>query len=632
MTGQYPAAAVYALPPTRNDAAARLRARLARARRGRRRARADRVRAAGAAAADRRRGRVHRPPPPRRRAAPIRARPGARALGGRRTRCAARSPPRTRPGTTGRAWPGRIAPRSSCAPPSSPAARGGRRLNAVAMLDLSKTVHEADIDAACETADYLAFHARYMREMYEMQPDSLLPGVWNRVEYRPLEGFVIAISPFNFLCLATLAYAPAIMGNVVLWKPAEQAELSAWYVLKLLEEAGLPPGVINLVFGDGRRDRPGGAHPPRPRRRATSPARARRSRTSGARRREHRPLPQLPPHRRRDRRQGLHRRPRERRPRRAGDVDRARRVRVPGPEVLGRRRGCTCPRACGRRCATASQADVPQLRVGDPTDPRVFVGAVIDDDAFAKQRTAPSTSRGRAPTRGRRRRRRSTTRRAGSCTPTVVATRDPGFRLLLDELFGPIMTTFVYPDSAGPSCSSRSTGRARTASPAPSSPTTATPSSRPHAALRHAAGNVYVNDKPTGSVVGAAAVRRLARLGDERQGHVALEPQPLGDHAHDEGDVRAAARLALPVDDRSRRRAIATAAASFGEALVPRVSRSRRGCPTSGSRRSQTRSRPATCRCARSRARTSASDRPPASAPPAGGRSCSSSARGSATR
>ena len=123
-------------------------------------------------------------------------------------------------------------------------------LNAATMLNLSKTPREAEIDAACETVDYLTFNARYMREMYEMQPESL-PGQWNRTEYRPLEGFVLAITPFNFTCLANIAYAPAIMGNVVVWKPAEQAELVAWYMLRLLEEAGLPPGVINLVFGDG---------------------------------------------------------------------------------------------------------------------------------------------------------------------------------------------------------------------------------------------------------------------------------------------------------------------------------------------------------------------------------------------
>ena len=207
------------------------------------------------------------------------------------------------------------------------------RLNAVTMLNLSKTVREAEIDAACETADYLQFNVRYMREMYEMQPESL-PGTWNRLEYRPLEGFVLAITPFNFLCLANLAYAPAMMGNVVLWKPAEQAELCAWAVLQMLEEAGPAAGRHQPGLRRRRRGRAGRAHSPQP----GGGALHRLDRDVPGDleddRRQHRRLPQLPAHRRRDRRQGLHRRPRERRPRGARDLGRPRRVRVPGPEVL----------------------------------------------------------------------------------------------------------------------------------------------------------------------------------------------------------------------------------------------------------------------------------------------------------
>ncbi len=124
-------------------------------------------------------------------------------------------------------------------------------LNAATMLNQSKTAHQAEIDAACETIDFLRFNAEYLVRIYEEQPASS-PGVWNRMEYRPLEGFVFAISPFNFTAIgANLTTSPALMGNTVVWKPASTQALSAWYTLRLLEEAGLPPGVINLVFGPG---------------------------------------------------------------------------------------------------------------------------------------------------------------------------------------------------------------------------------------------------------------------------------------------------------------------------------------------------------------------------------------------
>ena len=124
-------------------------------------------------------------------------------------------------------------------------------LNASTMLNQSKTAHQAEIDSACETIDFLRFNAEYLVRIYEEQPVSS-PGVWNRLEYRPLEGFVLAISPFNFTAIgANLSTSPALMGNTVVWKPASTQALSAWYTLRLLEEAGLPPGVINLVFGPG---------------------------------------------------------------------------------------------------------------------------------------------------------------------------------------------------------------------------------------------------------------------------------------------------------------------------------------------------------------------------------------------
>src|SRR5688500_7164541 len=125
-------------------------------------------------------------------------------------------------------------------------------LNAATMLGQSKTAHQAEIDAACELIDFWRFNPAFMTRMYEEQPHSS-PGVWNRMEYRPLEGFVFAVSPFNFAASGgNLAGAPALMGNAVLWKPASTGMLSAYYTMRIFQEAGLPDGVINLVYGSGK--------------------------------------------------------------------------------------------------------------------------------------------------------------------------------------------------------------------------------------------------------------------------------------------------------------------------------------------------------------------------------------------
>src|SRR2546421_875516 len=124
-------------------------------------------------------------------------------------------------------------------------------LNAATMLGQSKTAHQAEIDSACELIDFWRFNVQYMTRIYEEQPISS-PGVWNRLEYRPLEGFVFAVTPFNFTSIAgNLPTAAALMGNTVVWKPASTAAVSAHFLMQLFEEAGLPPGVINLVYGSG---------------------------------------------------------------------------------------------------------------------------------------------------------------------------------------------------------------------------------------------------------------------------------------------------------------------------------------------------------------------------------------------
>src|SRR5690606_31239212 len=124
-------------------------------------------------------------------------------------------------------------------------------LNAATMLGQSKTVQQAEIDSACELIDFLRFNAYFAQRIMSEQPNSV-PGVWNRVDYRPLEGFVYAITPFNFTAIAcNLPTAPAMLGNVVIWKPSPTQTLAAYYTMRLLEAAGLPPGVINMLPGDG---------------------------------------------------------------------------------------------------------------------------------------------------------------------------------------------------------------------------------------------------------------------------------------------------------------------------------------------------------------------------------------------
>jgi 1-pyrroline-5-carboxylate dehydrogenase len=371
------------------------------------------------------------------------------------------------------------------------------RLNAVTMLNLSKTVREAEIDAACETADYLQFNVRYMREMYQMQPESL-PGTWNRLEYRPLEGFVLAITPFNFLCLANLAYAPAMMGNVVLWKPAEQAELCAWAVLEMLEEAGLPPGVINLVFGEGaevgrvaltHRDL-AGVH-------FTGSTETFQEiwRTIGANIAGYRNYPRIVGE--------------------TGGKDFIVAHASADPEALATSVVRGAFEFQGQKCSAPSRmyvpesrwpglrdrlrAEVPRLRVGDPTDPSVFVGAVIDGDAFAKHRRALDESRAAAEivVGGE-----ASDSDGWFVTPTVVRTADPGFRLLSDELFGPIMTAFVYPDDRWDELLRQVDRQSPYALTGAVFANDRRAVAEAAAALRHTAGNFYVNDKPTGSVVG----------------------------------------------------------------------------------------------------------------------------------
>jgi 1-pyrroline-5-carboxylate dehydrogenase len=372
-------------------------------------------------------------------------------------------------------------------------------INAATMLGQSKTVHQAEIDAACEAIDFLRFNASFLAEIYADQPLSS-PGIWNRMEYRSLEGFVVAISPFNFTSIAVnLVTSPAMCGNVVLWKPAQTASLSAYWNMRLLEAAGMPPGVVNLVFASGPTI---AAHA------LTDPGLAGVHFTGstavfntiwsqvGSRIGDYRGYPRI-----------------------VGETG--------GKDFVVAHRSADAAAVAtnlvrgafeyqGQKCSAASrayvpaslwpevgdrlEADVASIRMGDPTEPTNFMGAVIDARAFAKHRDAIAEARaaGAEVVVGGR----TDDATGWFVEPTVIRTEDPGFRLLREELFGPILTVHVYDDDryaetlelvdrTGPyGLTGAVFARDRDAIV------------QAHEALRHAAGNFYVNDKPTGAVVG----------------------------------------------------------------------------------------------------------------------------------
>ncbi len=372
-------------------------------------------------------------------------------------------------------------------------------LVAATMLNQSKTAHQAEIDAACEVIDFWRFNVEFMVRIYEEQPISS-PGVWNRMEYRPLEGFVFAISPFNFTAIgANLTTSPALMGNSVLWKPASTAAYSSYWTLKLLEEAGLPPGVVNLVYGSGAAigdpvlasEHLAGVH-------FTGSTEVFHSiwRTVGENIGHYRNYPRIVGET--GGKDFIVAHP-------SADVDAVATAILRGSFEYQ-----------GQKCSAASRVYAPSnlwpklrerlveevgtIAMGDVSDFSNFMGAVIDDKSFARQREAIEHARGN-----------NADVIAGGGTddsegyfvePTVIETRDPRDRLMQEEFFGPIVTTYVYPadeweetlelvDETAPyGLTGAIFSQDRVAI------------DEAQEALRYAAGNFYVNDKPTGAVVG----------------------------------------------------------------------------------------------------------------------------------
>ena len=372
-------------------------------------------------------------------------------------------------------------------------------ITAATMLNQSKTAHQAEIDAACETIDFLRFNCEYLVRIYEEQPISS-PGVWNRLEYRPLEGFVFAISPFNFTAIgANLTTSPALMGNTVVWKPASTQALSAWYTLRILEEAGLPPGVINLVFGPGAEL--GGAALESPELAGVH--------FTGSTGVFHSIWKTI-----------------------GGGIDRYRNY----PRIVGETGGkdfiIAHPSADaeavataivrgsfeyqGQKCSASSrlyipsnlwaavserlERDVSSIAMGDVRDFSNFMGAVIDGSSYKTQADAiaEAKSAGAEIVAGGE----TDDSEGWFVRPTVIKTDDPDFRLMRDELFGPVVTAYVYDERKWDDTLDLvdRTGTYALTGAIFSNDRAAI--GQAHDALRYAAGNFYVNDKPTGAVVG----------------------------------------------------------------------------------------------------------------------------------
>lgn len=374
------------------------------------------------------------------------------------------------------------------------------RINAATMLAQSKNVFQAEIDAACELIDFFRFNVQYMTQIYSEQPDSL-PGMWNRLEYRPLEGFIFALTPFNFTSIAAnLSAAPAMMGNVVVWKPAETQIYSAQVIMELFEAAGLPAGVINMVTVSGQ--------------------------AAGEVIFAHKDFA------------GIHF---------TGSTDVFRQLwkNISGnienyrsyPRIVGETGGkdfvmvhnsanaaevaTALSRGAfefqGQKCSAASRAYVPEslwpavkeilvaqvnsFKQGSPEDPSNFVNAVISERAF--DRIAAYIDYVKAQPDAEIITGGTYDKSVGYyIAPTTVVTTNPQFRTMVEEIFGPVLTIYVYPDAHYAQTLDLVDQTSEYALTGSIIATDRYAIQLANEKLMHAAGNFYINDKPTGAVVG----------------------------------------------------------------------------------------------------------------------------------
>jgi 1-pyrroline-5-carboxylate dehydrogenase len=374
-------------------------------------------------------------------------------------------------------------------------------LNAATILGQSKSVLQAEIDAACELIDFWRYNVAFARQLLAEQPVSA-PGVWNRMEYRPLEGFVLAITPFNFTAIAgNLPTAPAILGNVVVWKPSPTQQLAAHYTMALLTHAGLPPGVINMVTGDGQAvSRVALSHPGLAGIHFTGSTGTFQHlwRTVGENIASFRDYPRL-----------------------VGETGGKDFVIVhpsadPASIVTALARGAF--EYQGQKCSAASRAYLPRslwdrvrdeliaaaqsIRYGDVAeDLSLFGGAVIDARAFGKHRDAFDRARSRPSvsflTGGQ-----SSDETGYFVAPTVLECSDPADEVFTTEYFGPILAVHVYDDASYPAMLAQAADVARYALTGSILATDRHAIAQAAEVLRYSAGNFYINDKPTGAVVG----------------------------------------------------------------------------------------------------------------------------------
>ncbi len=374
-------------------------------------------------------------------------------------------------------------------------------LNAVTMLNQSKNAFQAEIDSACELIDFWRFNAYYMQELFSQQPDYSPVGMLNFVEHRPLEGFVFAVSPFNFTSIAgNLPTAPALMGNTVLWKPSRNAVYSSYVIFQILEEAGLPPGVINFMPGDSSdigdpvfdSEHFAGIHFTG----STSVFRSMWKQIGGNIANYH-SYPRIVGE--------------------TGGKDFVFAHNSTDPLVLATALVRGAFEYQGQKCSAASRAYVPaslwpevqsimaemlaEIKMGPVQDFSNFVNAVIDNGSFEKCKRYIEEAKA-APN--------ADVVIGGNCDssvgyfvePTVIVAQDPNYPSMLDEIFGPILSVYVYEDEEFDKtldiCNTSSMyaltggifGKERGII------------QYMFEALRHAAGNFYINDKPTGAVVG----------------------------------------------------------------------------------------------------------------------------------
>ncbi len=374
------------------------------------------------------------------------------------------------------------------------------RINAATMIGQSKNVHQAEIDAACEFIDFLRFNVEFMTEIYSEQPISS-EGIWNRVDYRPLEGFCFAVTPFNFTAISgNLPSCMALMGNVVVWKPSDKQIYSAHVIMEVFKEAGLPDGVINMIFTDGKETAEKVlAHPDFAGLHFTGSTKVFQGmwKMIGDNIHKYKTYPRI-----------------------VGETGGKDFVMV-HPSANAEGVATALVRGAfeyqGQKCSAASRAYVPKslwkevkkimevqlktVKIGSPEDPSNFVNAVIDKNSFEKSKgyiaRAEKSKDAKVIIGGK-----CDDKKGWFVSPTVIETTNPQYESMVEEIFGPVLTVYVYEDKNWEKTLKLVDS---------SSPYSLTGSifaqdryaiDEAFKALENASGNFYINDKPTGAVVG----------------------------------------------------------------------------------------------------------------------------------